>query len=88
MADDDKLAYDPVAGQEVFCMQSPLPYGWFWKPAPAMIGVHTTGTSCEGQKAYSSSRSTDGYLIECVPRDLGNPEVAPPGSTWHHASNL
>jgi len=35
-------------------MESALPYGWFWKPAGPLTGVHTTGTSCEGQKAYSS----------------------------------
>lgn len=86
-SDDAKLAYD-AAGQQVFCKEGFAPPGWSWQPAPPMIGVHVTGSACDGEAAYTMSRSTDGYLIECVPPHLGNPGTAPQGSIWEHASDL
>jgi hypothetical protein len=87
-SDHDKLIYDPASGQEIACQEVFWPsYGWSWQKAPPTEGVHIQGTACDGQRAYSNSRTADGYLIECMPLTFTNNEIAGPGSVWSQPAN-
>ena len=87
--DYDKIVYDPTTGQEIACMERFSPYGWLWKAAPSTDGVHIRGASCEGQRAWSPSRTPDGYLIECIPDDIRSTSpIAGPGSVWGPPANV
>ena len=86
--DHDKLAYDPASGQEIACQEIFWPsYGWSWQKAPPTEGVHIRGTACDGLRAYSLSRTADGYLIECMPPAFTSNEIAGPGSVWSRPAN-
>ena len=79
-ADHHKIVYDPTTGQEITCFEVFSPsYGWFWQALTSTAGVHIRGTSCEGQRAWSSSRTLDGYLVTCQPADIvsANPIAGP-----------
>jgi serine/threonine protein kinase len=86
--DHDKLVYDPASAQEIACQEIFWPsYGWSWQKAPPTEGVHVRGAACDGQRAYSSSRTADGYLISCMPPSFTNNEIAGPGSVWSQPYN-
>jgi len=80
--------YDPASGQEIACQEVFWPsYGWSWQKAPPTEGVNMRGTPCDGQRAYSNSRTADGYRIECLPPGFTNNEIAGPGSVWSQPTN-
>ena len=43
---------------------------------------HGTWDILDGLRAYSLSRTADGYLIECMPPAFTSNEIAGPGSVW------
>jgi serine/threonine-protein kinase len=88
--DHDKIEFDPVSGQEIACRERFSPsYGWFWQQAPPTEGVHLRDTSCEGQHAWSGSRTPDGYLLHCLPADItSSSPIAGPGSLWRPPTNI
>ncbi|TDK96495.1 serine/threonine protein kinase [Mycobacterium paragordonae] len=89
-ADHHKIVYDPASGQELACSEQFVPsYGWLWEAAPSTDGVHKQGTSCEGQRPWSASRTADDYVIICEPADItSSSPTAGPGSTWKPPSNI
>jgi hypothetical protein len=88
--DHDKIVFDPTSGQEIACMERFSPsYGWFWRASPPIEGVHERDTSCEGDRAWSISRTPDGYLIHCLPADImSSSSIAGPGSLWRPPANV
>ena len=86
----DKIVFDPTSGGEIACMERFSPsYGWFWRETPPMKGVHERDTSCEGQRAWSNSRTPDNYLIHCLPADISSSSpIAGPGSVWKPPANV
>lgn len=88
--DHHKIVYDSTTEQELACSEQFVPsHGWLWKAAPSTNGVHKEGTSCEGQRAWSASRTADDYVIICQPADIvsSNP-TAGPGSMWKPPANI
>ena len=88
--DHDKIEFDSTSGGEIACMERFSPsYGWFWRETPPMEGVHERDTSCEGQRAWSNSRTPDDYLIHCLPADISSSSpIAGPGSVWKPPANV
>ncbi|PJE05539.1 hypothetical protein [Mycobacterium sp.] len=81
-----KLAYDPLTGREVVCVNQGLvvdngPPSWQWaQPPPMTTGRNTAGAQCDPQAAQIMSRSADGYLIVCRSEIRSGPGVG----YWEH----
>jgi hypothetical protein len=89
-ADHDRIAVDPATGQEVGCLERFLPsYEWVWQSISPSGEIHVRGTSCEGERAWSSARTVDGSLIVCQPADfISIDPIAGPGSLWSRPANI
>jgi len=88
--DHHKIVYDSSTEQELACSEQFEPsHRWLWEAAPSTEGIHEHGTSCEGQRAWSASRTADDYIVICQPADIASSSpIAGPGSMWKSPANI